>query len=54
MVIIDDTSKLCLQNRWRLEGNRLRYYGIRNKPFLLKNVIRLKRQEKKSVVNLLM
>lgn len=32
-----------LQNRWKLEGNRLRYYGLRNKPVMFKNVVKLSR-----------
>lgn len=31
----------CLQSRWRLEGKRLVYYGLRNKEHLFDNVIRL-------------
>ena len=30
-----------LQNRWRLEGNALQYYGLRNCENLFRNRIRL-------------
>ena len=30
-----------LQNRWRLEGNALQYYGLRNRENLFRNRIRL-------------
>lgn len=30
-----------LQNRWRLEGKILRYYGLRNKPVMFKNTAKL-------------
>ena len=35
-----------LQSRWRLEGRLLRYYGLRNKPDLLRNTVRLSRKQK--------
>ena len=35
-----------LQSRWRLEGRVLRYYGLRNKPDLLRNTVRLSRKQK--------
>ena len=35
-----------LQSRWRLEGRVLRYYGLRNKPDLLRNTVRLSRRQK--------
>ena len=38
--------KYILQNRWQLEGNKLIYYGIRKKPFLLKNEIRLNQNQR--------
>ena len=34
-----------LQNRWRLEGRRLKYYGLRNAPQLLKNSIRVSKKQ---------
>ena len=30
-----------LQNRWRLEGSELRFYGMRRPPFLFKNRVKL-------------
>lgn len=30
-----------LQNRWKLDGKLLRYYGLRNKPYMFKNTVRL-------------
>ena len=36
---------LYLQSRWRLEGNILRYYGLRNKPYMLKNTVRLTKKQ---------
>ena len=35
-----------LQSRWRLESRVLRYYGLRNKPDLLRNTVRLSRRQK--------
>ena len=35
-----------LQSRWRLEGRLLRYYGLRNKPNMLRNTVRLSRKQK--------
>ncbi len=35
-----------LQSRWRLEGRVMRYYGLRNKPDLLRNTVRLSRKQK--------
>ena len=35
-----------LQSRWRLEGRVLRYYGLRNKPDLLRNTVRLSHRQK--------
>lgn len=34
-----------LQNRWKLENNRLRYFGLRNKPNMFKNVVKLNRTQ---------
>ena len=34
-----------LQNRWRLEGNALQYYGLRNRENLFRNRIRLSRRQ---------
>ncbi|MDE7163804.1 MAG: hypothetical protein K2O04_00050 [Clostridiales bacterium] len=41
-----------LQNRWKLENNRLKYYGLRNKPVMFKNVIKLNRAQVKIVEKL--
>lgn len=34
-----------LQSRWRLECRVLRYYGLRNKPNMLRNTVRLSRKQ---------
>lgn len=34
-----------LQNRWKLEGNRLHYYGLRNKDKMFDNVVKLSRKQ---------
>ena len=36
---------LCLQNRWKLENKYLVYYGIRKKPYLLKNKIKVSKKQ---------
>ena len=28
-----------IQSRWKLEGNTLRYYGLRNQPNMFKNTV---------------
>ena len=35
-----------LQSRWRLEGRVLRYYGLRNKPDMLRNTVWLSRKQR--------
>lgn len=42
----------CLQNRWKLENNRLRYYGLRNKSVMFKNVVKLTAKQAKIVSSL--
>lgn len=39
----------CLQNRWKIENNRLKYYGLRNKPVMFKNVVKLTAKQSKIV-----
>lgn len=34
-----------LQSRWKLENNVLRYYGLRNKPYMFKNTVKLTRAQ---------
>ena len=34
-----------LQNRWKIEGNKLKYYGLRNKPVMFKNVVKLNKKQ---------
>jgi len=34
-----------LQNRWKFENNRLLYFGLRNKPNMFKNAIKLNRAQ---------
>jgi len=41
--------KLYLQNRWKLENNKLIYYGMRKKPYLLKNVLKLGKNQRKEI-----
>ena len=41
-----------LQSRWRLEGNKLVYYGIRNVPNLLKNEIYINARQKEIIQKL--
>lgn len=36
-----------IQNRWKLEGNRLHYYGLRNAPYTLKNDVRVTKKQAK-------
>lgn len=40
-----DTDCPVLQNRWKIEGNLLKYYGLRNYPYTLKRTIRLTHRE---------
>ena len=42
----------CLQNRWKLENKRLRYYGLRNKSAMFKNVVKLTAKQAKIVSRL--
>lgn len=35
----------CLQSRWRLEGRRLIYYGLRNREHLFENEVRLTKKQ---------
>lgn len=41
-----------LQNRWKLEGGVLRYYGLRNRPFTLKNEVRLTKKQRRIIAEL--
>ncbi|MTI85878.1 MAG: hypothetical protein FH756_18775 [Firmicutes bacterium] len=34
-----------LQNRWKLEGNAIKYYGLRNYPHTLQRIIKLSSAE---------
>lgn len=38
-------SEYVLQNRWRLEGRKLCYYGLRNRENLFRNEIRLSKEQ---------
>ncbi|HOO43633.1 MAG TPA: hypothetical protein PKU69_01055, partial [Bacillota bacterium] len=38
---LDMNQEYVLQNRWSIKGNRLVYYGMRVKPYFLKNHIRI-------------
>ena len=35
-----------LQSRWRLEDGCLKYYGLRNRPYLFKNTVKLSPRQK--------
>lgn len=39
-------EKYDLQNRWKLEGRFLRYYGLRNKSHLFQNTVRINAKQK--------
>ena len=41
-----------IQNRWKLEGSVLRYYGLRNQPNTFKNTRRLTKKQKAIVQKL--
>lgn len=41
-----------LQNRWRLENNVLKYYGLRNESNMFKNTVKLNKKQIKIVKNL--
>ena len=34
-----------LQNRWKLEENKLYYYGLRNKENMFKNTVKLSKKQ---------
>lgn len=36
----------CLQSRWKLEGNRLYYYGLRNRGEMFQNAVRLSKKQR--------
>ena len=41
-----------IQSRWKLEGNTLKYYGLRSQPNLFKNMVRLTKKQKAIVEKL--
>ncbi len=41
-----------LQSRWKLENGRLRYYGLRQKPNMFKNSVRLSRRQENIIKKL--
>lgn len=41
-----------LQNRWKLEGKVLRYYGLRNQPYTLKNQVKLTKKQREIIAKL--
>ncbi len=41
-----------IQSRWKLEGNVLRYYGLRNEPNMFKNTVKLSRKQQSLVEKL--
>ena len=42
-------SMYDIQSRWISDGNFLRYYGLRNQPFLFKNTVRLSEDQKRII-----
>lgn len=41
-----------IQSRWKLEGSVLRYYGLRNQPYIFKNAVKLPRKQKSIIEKL--
>ena len=41
-----------LQSRWKLEGNKLHYYGLRNAPNTLKNELRITKRQARILASL--
>ncbi len=41
-----------IQSRWKLENNVLEYYGLRNPPYMFKNVVKLTKKQRAIVENL--
>ena len=41
-----------IQSRWKLEGNVLRYYGLRNQPNMFKNTVKLSKKQKSIIEKL--
>ena len=41
-----------LQNRWKLEGNRLVYYGLRNRENMFSNVLRVTKKQQQILASL--
>lgn len=41
-----------IQSRWKLENNVLRYYGLRNRPFLFQNTVKLTAKQRAIVEKL--
>ncbi|MDE6210565.1 MAG: hypothetical protein K2G42_01165 [Clostridia bacterium] len=41
-----------LQSRWKIENGRLRYYGLRNKPNMFKNTVKLTRAQQEIIEKL--
>ncbi len=42
----------CLQSRWKLEGNQLYYYGLRNREAMFHNTVKLSEKQRKIVAAL--
>jgi hypothetical protein len=42
---MENTNCPILQNRWKVEGTLLKYYGLRNYPYTLRRTIRLSNRE---------
>lgn len=41
-----------IQSRWQLENNFLKYYGLRNQPYLFKNSIKVSKHQKRIIEKL--
>ena len=41
-----------IQSRWKLDGNILRYYGLRNQPDMFKNTVMLTKKQKNIILKL--
>ena len=42
----------ALQSRWRLEGNKLYYYGLRNRGVMFRNTVKLSKKQREIVAAL--
>ncbi len=47
-----ETIMFYLQNRWKLEDGRLQYYGLRRKPYMLKNAVKINSAQQRIIEKL--